>query len=212
MPGSYVVLTVRDSGEGMPADILEHLFEPFFTTKGPGKGTGLGLATVYGIVKQHGGHIEVQSESGTGSVFRVYFPKVAMPTGLELASKPDVVASNGGGTVLIVEDDTSVRDMVNGMLRGNGYTTLCAKDGKEALELAADPELELDVLLTDVVMPGKNGRVVYQELQRTRPKLGVVYMSGYAQDPTVLEEGALFLRKPFTLGALLSRVASAMQT
>jgi PAS domain S-box-containing protein len=209
--GWYVVLTVSDTGDGMPPEVLEHLFEPFFTTKGPGKGTGLGLSTVYGIVKQHGGQIEVESERGKGSVFRVYFPRVAIPAGFAAVTEPDVIAPNGGGTVLIVEDDTLVRDMVNGMLKGNGYTTLCAKDGQEALELAADVSLELDVLLTDMVMPGKSGRVVYQELQRTRPKLGAVFMSGYAQDPTVLEEGAIFLRKPFSLGALLSSVASAMR-
>jgi PAS domain S-box-containing protein len=211
MPGLYVVLTVRDTGDGMSAETLEHLFEPFFTTKGPGKGTGLGLSTVYGIVKQHGGNIEVRSEVGKGSEFRVYFPRAAMPAELDDPASPEIALPKGGGTVLIVEDDTLVRDMVASMLKGNGYTTFCAKDGQEALALAADGELQLDVLLTDMVMPGKSGRAVYQELQQTRPKLGVVFMSGYAQDPTVLEDGALFLRKPFSLGSLLSSVALAMR-
>jgi|GEM_PF-2148826 signal transduction histidine kinase len=180
-PGHYVSLTVRDTGTGMSPETLSHIFEPFFTTKGETGGTGLGLSTVYGIVKQAGGHIRVQSEEGSGTEIRIYFPRIS-------ASRPDdrrldsrQTPYGGNETILVVEDEPIVRHVVVKMLLRAGYKVLEAEDGESALKLSANKE-PIDMLLTDVVMPGMNGRELVAMMNQRYPRISVLYMSGYPKD------------------------------
>ncbi len=214
LPGEYVVLTVSDTGVGMDAQTKEKIFDPFFTTKEQGKGTGLGLSTVYGIVKQHGGSIEVESDPGHGARFLVYLP----PAEASLQRATDSggrKSTPGSGTILLVEDQVSVRVLVCQQLRGLGYTVLEAADGQAALEIAAGCNGDLDLLLTDVVLAGMNGRELYERLSRDYGKLRVLYMSGYAN--TVLanhgvpEGGVELLQKPFDGGMLAAKVQEVLQ-
>jgi signal transduction histidine kinase len=210
--GDYGQLTVRDQGEGISEAILPHIFEPFFSTKGA-KGTGLGLSTVYGIATQHGGFIDVESAPGQGTRISVAFP-AAPPGALPVAAPatPAPVREGHGEMVLLVEDDPSVRVATFSMLRRIGYRVLEADDGVAAEEVAAAFPGQIDVLLTDVVMPRRNGREAAERLAAVRPGLAVVFMSGYTQDVIdragVLETGLHLLRKPFTAAQL----AEALQT
>ena len=211
--GAYVMLTVSDTGVGMDAETRAHLFEPFFTTKGPGQGTGLGLAMVYGIVKQHRGYITVDSESGGGATFTIYLPQSEAV--LEVAPLPTTGAGSAGGseTVLLVEDEESVRDLVREMLKARGYTVLEARHGAEALLVADQHTGHIELLLTDVVMPQIGGRELARRLRRPRPDLRVLYMSGYLGDatpPEGLEIGFQILAKPFTAEALASRMREVL--
>ncbi|BDG09739.1 ATP-binding protein [Anaeromyxobacter paludicola] len=213
MPGEWVRLAVRDSGEGMSPEVRAHLFEPFFTTKDPGKGTGLGLATVYGIVQQAGGHAHVQTELGRGTCFELCFPRViaaAPPYARPVAPQ----ATGGKETVLVVEDEPQVRAVTVRVLRAAGYEVVAAADPREALALEWEEPGRLRLLVTDVVMPGMDGRALAQELRRRHSGLKVLFVSGYPQEIIaergVLEPGIDFLEKPFTGPGLLSRVRAVL--
>jgi PAS domain S-box-containing protein len=210
-PGRYITLTVRDAGDGIDEETLSQIFEPFFTTKDAAKGTGLGLATVYGIVKQSGGYVEVESEVGVGSAFTIYLRRVDdarqhRPEPLLIAPPPDPSATQSVKRVLVVEDEEVVRGLVRQMLVGEGYDVLVAQDGEEAIELAG--RSTIDVLLTDLTMPKVGGREVAERLRESQPGLRVIYMSGYAEDlPTgALPPATSFLGKPFTFAELTETV------
>jgi PAS domain S-box-containing protein len=213
-PGEYVLLTVADSGVGMDDQTMQHLFEPFFTTKQQGKGTGLGMATVYGIVKQSRGWIEVSSSPGAGTTVRIYLPRTtATATPRETAAPKAAVAS--GETVLIVEDQDIVRNLAATVLGGRGYLTLEAATGPEALELLAGRKPgEIDLLLTDVILPGMSGRELADRVRSEFPEIKVLFTSGYTGDVLgrrgVLEEGLEFLPKPFTPAALVDKVQAIL--
>jgi two-component system cell cycle sensor histidine kinase/response regulator CckA len=210
--GPYVRLSIRDSGQGMPPEVKEHLFEPFFTTKPVGQGTGLGLATVYGIVKQSEGHILVESEPGHGTTFEVFFPRITESPAAVTPPAP-AAATDGTEAILVVEDDPQVREVTVRSLRAGGYRVLVAADGREALDVAGH-DSTLRLLVTDVVMPGMSGREVADELCRRRPTLRVLYVSGYTHDAIaqrgVLDSGVEFLQKPFTASSLLARVRAIL--
>jgi len=211
-PGEFVELSVADSGTGMTAEVMSHLFEPFFTTKGQGKGTGLGLATIYGIVQQAGGFITVDSRPGSGSVFHVFVPAIA---GQEPRASVDVTPPpRGRETVLLVEDEDGVRRLARLSLERHGYTVLEANGGREAIELADAYQGRIDVLLTDVVMPEINGREVSERLLARRPDLKVLFMSGYNDDAVVrhgvVGSPAAFLQKPFDSRTLATRVRDVL--
>jgi PAS domain S-box-containing protein len=210
-PGPYVMLAVRDTGCGMDGAVQAQLFEPFFTTKELGKGTGLGLSTVYGIVQQHGGDIWVESAPGRGTTFTVYLPRVPAGEGLA-AEASDAVG--GKETILLVEDSDAVRDVGRRHLESLGYTVLCAADPREAEQAADRHEGPIDLLLTDVVMPDRSGRELYESMVARREELKVLYMSGYTDDAIghrgVLEDGVAFLQKPFEREALAAKVRQAL--
>jgi CheY-like chemotaxis protein len=193
----------------MSPEVKAHLFEPFFTTKPMGKGTGLGLATVYGIVKQSGGHVRVESELGLGTSFEVCFPRTVAAAETEVTPAPGT-ATSGTETILIVEDDPHVREVTVRSLRAGGYRVLVAGNGGEAFDLAALEPNPLKLLITDVVMPGIDGRTLADELRRRIPELRVLFVSGHAEEfigkHGVLEPGIELLPKPFTGSSLLARV------
>jgi len=201
VPGRYVMLAVSDTGIGINEETQRHIFEPFFTTKEPGKGTGLGLATVYGIVKQSGGYIWVYSEVGQGTTFKIYFPRVEEPAEKTEKHEEKIKSLRGSETVLVVEDDGALREVTCEFLRQAGYTVLAAKDGTEALTVAEQYQGPIHVLVTDVVMPRMGGSELVERLKATRPGIAVLYASGYASQAfsqRILEEGLFFLPKPFT--------------
>ncbi len=209
-PGPYVQLSVSDNGSGMSAETQAHIFEPFFTTKEKGKGTGLGLATVYGIVKQSGGFIWVYSEVGKGTCFKIYLPRVDQPEDKGAAAKPSAEIPTGNETVLLAEDESDVREIAKQFLESGGYRVIEAKDGADALRIAAENRGSIDVLVTDMVMPGMSGQELAVRLQQVEPGLCVVFMSGYSEhaatemahaDPTVR-----LLTKPFSRTAILRAV------
>ncbi len=212
-PGRYARLTVSDTGHGMDAPTRARIFEPFFTTKPAGQGSGLGLATVYGIVKQSGGFIWVYSEVGQGTAFKIYLPEFTGPAA-ELPARAAPQSPRGSETVLIVEDETAVRRMAARALAGQGYTVLEAENGAEALELLARTTGPVDLVLTDVVMPRLNGRELGERLAAERPELPVLFMSGYTDDDIVrrglLHPDAPFLQKPFMPADLARRVREVL--
>jgi PAS domain S-box-containing protein len=213
-PGPHVRLVVRDTGVGMDALIKAHLFEPFFTTKGPGKGTGLGLATVYGIVTQCGGAIRVDSEPGRGAVFTIDLPRVDAPA--DLRGDPGVpdAAPQGSETVLLVEDEPEVRKLARDILRQQGYTVLEAVDGEDALRIGREHRGPIHLLVTDVVMPQIGGRELADRVKAGRQEMKVLYVSGYTDDATlhqgVSQTGTAFLPKPFTATALAHKVREVL--
>ncbi|MCF8039920.1 MAG: PAS domain S-box protein [Desulfohalobiaceae bacterium] len=214
-PGPHAMLAVSDTGVGMERETLEQIFDPFFTTKTKGEGTGLGLATVYGIVKQHGGNIWVYSEPGLGAVFKVYLPlnKEAQKES-EPSPEREKTATRGTETILVVEDDDKVRKLAATILENRGYTVLQAGDGQMAQDTVRSEEGAIHLLLTDVVMPGMNGREVYRELASLRPGLKVLYMSGYTDDVIsqgqILEEKVEFIQKPFGVEQLAAKVREVL--
>jgi signal transduction histidine kinase len=209
-PGEYVMLSVTDTGAGMDEETMSHIFEPFFTTKGPGKGTGLGLATVYGIVRQTGGGISVESEVGKGSTFRIYLPVESAPVDFTRTPLVPVEKSDNFETVLVVEDEDIVRELVCEVLEHQGYNVLCARDGIEALNLAEDYDGEIHLLVTDVIMPHMNGHELAHKLTALRPEMKVLYVSGYS-DNDIGDHGTLdprfeLLQKPFTPQVLARKI------
>jgi PAS domain S-box-containing protein len=209
-PGPYVMLTVTDTGSGMDAETQARIFEPFFTTKEPGKGTGLGLATVYGVVKQSGGYVWVYSELGHGTTFKVYLPRVTAFAETPHVEKNVSAPTSGTETILFVEDEQSVRELVREYLSGCGYSVLEASDGVQALEIAAMHPGAIQLLITDVVMPRLSGRELATQIASARRGLKVLYISGYTDDSVfrhgVLEGGMEFLQKPFNLKALAQKI------
>jgi CheY-like chemotaxis protein len=213
-PGAYVMLMVSDTGSGMSPEVQSHLFEPFFTTKEKGKGTGLGLSTVYGIVKQSNGYITAFSENGRGATFRVYLPLV---DDLAATAKPLVEPEKwvaGSETVLLVEDEQSIRGLMQAMLRMKGYTVLEAADGQEALGLFKGNEDRIDLVITDVVMPKMSGRELATRIVADRPKTKVLFVSGYSEEAVlyqgIFEPGTAFLQKPFTPDSLARKVREVL--
>lgn len=216
IPGPYAMLKVTDTGCGMDAELQSHIFEPFFTTKEKGKGTGLGLATAYGVIKQSGGYIWVDSEVGKGSTFRIYLPEAsaAAETLPEATAAPRIAAERR--TILLVEDERSLRKLVRKTLSDAGHKVFEAGDASEALEVSRKTKDAIDLLLTDVIMPGMSGRKLADIVVAERPGIGVLYMSGYADGEIAthgtLEPGTAILRKPFTRDELMRRVEDALMT
>jgi two-component system cell cycle sensor histidine kinase/response regulator CckA len=213
-PGEYVGMIVRDSGQGMDAETRARIFEPFFTTKEKGKGTGLGLATVYGIVKQSGGYIWAESEPGCGSNFYTILPRVPKPARQKVPQEVFDFRS-GGETILLVEDDQALRKMAAEVLRDTGYKVLTAPSGADALQVAAEHQGPLDILLTDIVMPGMTGRELAEQIVARFPQIRVLYMSGYTDDAIVnhgLQDQSIHvLQKPFTHQELVRHVHEALK-
>jgi CheY-like chemotaxis protein len=216
-PGSYVMFSVSDTGEGMDAVTQASIFEPFFTTKAPGKGTGLGLATVYAVVQQAGGGIYVYSEPGRGSIFKVYLPRIEAEADAAAATAPSAHAGTqppAQGTILLVEDEAGVRSFAVQVLEDAGYRVVEAASGEDAVAITGSLDAQVDLLLTDVVMTGINGRVLAERLRALYPGLRILYMSGYTDDIVVrtgvTTEGAAFLAKPFTPETLLDRVRTML--
>jgi signal transduction histidine kinase len=212
--GSYVMLSVEDTGTGIPPEAMQHLFEPFFTTKVAGKGTGLGLATVYGIVKQNEGGIVVESVTSRGTAFRIYFPSCDEQVAAAQLSPVVERQADATATVLVVEDDPGIRELSAKILERSGYTVLVADGGDQARQVSERHAGAIDVLLSDVVMPGMNGPMVAEMLIRTRPRLKVVFMSGYTDDEIVRhgirERDVPFLHKPFTAESLASKIVEVL--
>jgi PAS domain S-box-containing protein len=214
VPGEYVMLSINDNGCGMDKEILEHLFEPFFTTKELGKGTGLGLATVYGIVKQNDGFINVYSKPGEGTTFKIYIPRFG-PEAVEVSKgRPKETVPRGTETVLLVEDDEAILHTAQSMLERLGYTVLSARSVTRAIGLAEAHAGEIDLLITDVVMPEMNGRDLARRLGHTRPGMRTLFMSGYAANVIahrgVLDQGMQFIQKPFSIKGLAVSIRGAL--
>ena len=208
-PGGYVTLAVRDTGVGMSRDVQERIFEPFFTTKGPGHGTGLGLSSVYGIVAQSGGHVFATSVPGAGSTFTIYLP-VHLAEVDPAPEHPPRAPARGDETVLLVEDEALVRQLTHEILRRNGYRVLEAADGIEALGVVRNYDGQIDLLLTDVVMPRMSGHELVEQARPLRPAMQVLYVSGYSEE-AILRQGQLtagieLLPKPFTPGVLTAKI------
>src|SRR5580700_9654098 len=217
-PGNYVMLAISDTGAGMDSETQSHIFEPFFTTKGP-KGTGLGLSTVYGIVKQSGGYIWVYSEAGKGTTFKIYLPRVAeaVESPAQIVVPADSVAAEPGTeTILLVEDEANLRYLARQFLEKQGYRVIEAADGAVAMQIAVAHEGTIHLLLTDVIMPGMNGRELAQRISEIRPNVKILYMSGYTENVIgrngTLDAGVRLLQKPFNLRDLNSRVREVLDS
>ena len=213
-PGNYAVIRVADTGMGIPADRLQKIFEPFYTTKKVGEGTGLGLSTAYGIMKQSGGFIFVDSVVDQGSVFEVYFPIHNEPAEPQADLQKRHVLRQGEGVVLLVEDEAPVRAFASRALRMRGYTVLEAENAEAALKTLVDPKLEVDIFVTDVVMPGMDGPSWVRQALETRPNVRVIFVSGYAEDYLAETQSrvpnSVFLAKPFSLSDLTATVQGQM--
>ena len=212
-PGAYALLAVSDTGTGMDAATRARVFEPFFTTKEKGKGTGLGLATVYGIVRQHGGHISLYSEIGRGTTFKIYLPRAQASAEPERRRRP-AAARGGTETILLVEDEAPVRDFVASALKRAGYQVLAAADGDEALRLEATTHEQIDLLLSDGMMSGIRVPEMVGAFRKRRPDARVLLMSGYAQEAFIRQglmvAGGAFLQKPFTAAGLVAKVREVL--
>jgi two-component system, cell cycle sensor histidine kinase and response regulator CckA len=213
--GNYVRLSVTDTGGGMAADVRARAFEPFFTTKELGRGTGLGLSTVYGIVKQTGGYIWIDSEEGQGTCIRIYLPRdPGVPVRLEERPAARSGITRGSETLLVVEDEEGVRELMQAWLESHGYRVLTAGNGVEALDTCQAFEGQIDLVVADMVMPAMGGPAMARKRKPVRPGLKVMFMSGYADampsDRDVLDEPTLFLQKPFALSLLVDKVRQAL--
>ncbi len=214
VPGEFVLLAVSDNSSGMEKEVLDNIFEPFFTTKGIDEGTGLGLATVYGIVKQNEGFINVYSESGAGTTFKIFLPRHKGKTVQEDQESVPEIPQSKGETVLLIEDDLSLLELAGKTLDGLGYKVLKAGTPKEAMRLVKDYTGEINLLLTDVIMPEMNGRELWEKLEALYPQLKCVFMSGYTANVIahhgVLDEGVHFIQKPFSKSDLAITVRKAL--
>ncbi|HEY5191461.1 MAG TPA: response regulator, partial [Candidatus Deferrimicrobium sp.] len=214
-PGRFVMLAVSDTGQGMSKEVKAHIFEPFFTTKEMGSGTGLGLATTYGAVHQAGGSIEVYSEVGIGTTFKIYLPRVDEEANQQGNDILPTDLPGGTETVLLVEDEHTVRNLCSRILGGLGYQVMQARSGAEAVVAAAERADRIDLLLTDVVMPGMSGKELATRLVRHHPEMKVLFMSGYTDDAIVhhgvLDEGVSFIGKPYTPSALARKVREVLE-
>jgi two-component system, cell cycle sensor histidine kinase and response regulator CckA len=198
-PGHFMHLVIADTGSGMTPDVKAHLFEPFFTTKGPGKGTGLGLATVYGIVQESGGFVTFSSEVDNGTTFNVFFPALESDLAAATSGADNRPRLSGRETVLLVEDEDGVRQIARTTLERYGYTVIDASSGPEAIRLLEGQHQSVDLLLTDVVMPGMSGQQLAGAILKRRPGCRVLFMSGYHEDAVALDTATqAFLQKPFT--------------
>jgi CheY-like chemotaxis protein len=211
IPGRYALLAVSDSGSGMDDETLTHIFEPFYTTKQAGHGTGLGLATVYGIIKQHDGFVNVISRPGLGTVFRIYLPINAIQKQTtDIKCDSSWSERKGSGTILVVDDNLMVLELITDVLKDAGYSVHAASSPRNALEVAGQLPKQISLLLTDLIMPGMSGNELFEQLSQLQPDLKVMYVSGYASKVHVrggcLEDGVNFLPKPFTRQELLERV------
>jgi len=216
LPGEFVVLHVSDNGHGMDKETMAHIFEPFFTTKGVGEGTGLGLPTVYGIVKQNNGFINVESTAGQGTIFEIYLPRyVEKATGVSEKSATETTAG-GEETILLVEDESSILKLATRMLENHGYTVLAASTPGEAMHLAKNHQGQIHILMTDVIMPEMNGRELAKNLLSLYPHLKCLFMSGYTDDiiasHNVLAPGTYFLQKPFSIKKLSAALTKLKQS
>ncbi len=213
LPGAYVMLAVCDTGHGIDDSVRQHIFEPFFTTKGIAKGTGLGLATVYGIVKQSGGNIEVESKLGVGTTFRIYLPRVAEQSEAEVKDTSAELLA-GTETILLVEDEELVRNLSREILETCGYTVIEARNGLEALEICENGDCKIDLLMTDVVMPQMGGRELAEKIKEKLLNIQILFTSGYTDNamvrPGVIETSANFIQKPFTFDALARKVREVL--
>ncbi|MCC7180216.1 MAG: response regulator [Acidobacteria bacterium] len=215
-PGGYVQLALHDTGHGMDEATAAQVFEPFFTTKAPGQGTGLGLSTVHGIVVQSGGRVAVESRPGQGTSMRVFLPRVRAGNAMPQPSPLPRPGERGHETLLLVEDEEFVRELVRDFLRADGYTVIEAPSAEDALGLLADNRLRIDLLITDVVLPGINGAALAEQLSRRMPHMLALFMSGYPGDSMfggeVFEPGTAFLPKPFTRQTLTGKVREVLNT
>jgi CheY-like chemotaxis protein len=214
--GPHVMLTVSDTGTGMDAATMARIFEPFFTTKGPGSGTGLGLAMVYGVVKQSGGCIWVDSEVGQGTSFKIYLPRASQAAEKDVPKKLKEAVKRGSETILLVEDDPAVREPVSAMLEAQGYKVLVSQDPSDVGTICEQHKGRIHLLLTDLILPGMSGREIAKRVSQLRPEVAVLFMSGYTDDALIhshgLDETSAFLQKPFssvTLGAKIREVLEA---
>ena len=214
VPGPYVMVAVSDTGTGMDTDTLSHVFEPFFTTKEPGKGTGLGLATVYGIVKQSGGHIFIDSEPGVGTSFKVYLPRVNTVPHVDVAEERPAAAPRGMETILLVEDEEPVRELLQEVLEDLGYTVLAAPDGRAAITVSEAHAGPIALVLTDIIMPGMSGPDLVRRMEELRPETKALYMSGYTGTATIrldaLNGGTSLIEKPFTPAGVAAKVREVL--
>jgi CheY-like chemotaxis protein len=213
-PGSYVMISVSDNGVGMDSETVDHIFEPFFSTKKEGSGSGLGLATVYGIVKQHNGYIWAESAPGKGTTFSLFFPRIDQGADTVRSSALRRSKADKRETILVVEDEPAVRKLAATVLQKNGYNVLEAADPGQAVRIAREHGARIDLLLTDVIMPEMNGKELYSKIVDLRPQIKVIFMSGYTDDVIahhgVLDEGLHFLQKPFSIGALARTVVGVL--
>ncbi|MFZ0819688.1 MAG: PAS domain S-box protein, partial [Candidatus Acidiferrales bacterium] len=214
LPGRYVKLTVSDTGTGMTAETQAHIFEPFFTTKEKGKGTGLGLATVYGVVKQSGGYVWVASILGEGTTFKILLPEVVEPLSVSAVASPEKSAATTSETVLLVEDEDAIRNLIANQLTSGGFRVLTAANGLHALRVAGAFQEKIHLMITDVVMPGMNGADLAKELSKSRPEMRILFMTGYIEfrpkDQANLPSEAQILSKPFSNKALLAKVSEIL--
>jgi hypothetical protein len=215
-PGPQVLLTVSDTGTGIDVAIVSRIFEPFFTTKGPGQGTGLGLAMVYGVVKQSGGSIWVNSEVGVGTTFKIYLPRAQEILEVPAPRKSQTTLQRGSETVLVVEDDSGVRELVTAMLASKGYTVLAAERPDDVEFICQEHSGNIQLLLTDMILPGVSGREIAKRVGALRPGIKVLYMSGYTDDALIrdhgLDESFAFLQKPFSQGSVAAKVREVLDS
>jgi CheY-like chemotaxis protein len=207
--GEYVVFSISDTGIGMDDETMERIFEPFFTTKELGKGTGLGLATVYGIIKQSGGYVAVDSEKGKGSIFSVYMPKKSVPPVAAVKQATPTPSQSGHETVLLVEDEKPLREIMSRAFQSKGYRVVVAKDGAEALTACKNTKNKLELMVSDVMIPGVKGVELADKIKAMQPGISIIFISGYAGDVIgnhgILESDINFLPKPFDPDKLLSK-------
>jgi CheY-like chemotaxis protein len=213
-PGNWIRLSISDNGVGIPEDTLLHIFDPFFTTKPVGKGTGLGLAQVYGIIKQHGGSIDVQSVLGAGTTFRLFFPELILPAEKASVSPTSSIPLGNGETVLIVEDDSATREALQYLLENQNYKVFTAEDGIEALKVYDQPDQHIDLVVSDIVMPGMGGLMLYSALRDRKPDIRLLFITGHPmelENQTELKASQLnWLQKPFSVQEFISAIRLAL--